>query len=234
MARQEDVFDNKRASDYDVRIHKVIPGYQALHDTALDILADSLPKDARLLIAGAGTGKETIQFAQARPDWRITAADPSAPMLDTLRARVRQEGLESSVTVHTAYVKDLPPTEKDFDGATSLLISHFIPDQDERIAYFKSIADRLKPGAAFVFADCHGDKASPLYQRLYSAWKTRYRRSGATPQEIEAQFARMDKDVAIIPEARLMELVRAAGFGAPAHFWRGLMFGAWSALKESK
>src|SRR5690349_13105069 len=111
MARKEDVFDSKRASDYDVRIPRVIPGYEILHETALEVLVDALPKDARLLVAGAGTGKETVQFARACPGWCITAADPSVPMLDTLRARVRGEGLETRVSVHTSFVKDLPPAE---------------------------------------------------------------------------------------------------------------------------
>lgn len=226
-------FDQKRASAYDQRIPWAIPGYESLHALTLDLLSSALPGQARLLIAGAGTGMEILTLGAARPGWRFTAADPSAPMLDTLQARINAASLQGAVTVRNAFVRDLPAEDTGFDAATSMLVSHFITDTGERTGYFHSIAQRLKPGATLVFADMFGDRSSAAFAQLLAAWRTRFARSGADPKEIEAAFSRMESDVSTIPESVLLGLVQSAGFSLPVPFWRGLVFGGWTAKRNA-
>jgi hypothetical protein len=83
-----------------------------------------------------------------------------------------------------------------------------------------------------AFADHHGDRSDPGYKRLQSAWKGRCLRSDMPRQEVDDLFARMETDIAIIPEERLLSLVEAAGFERPLPFWRGLTFGAWVARRR--
>lgn len=232
-AQSPATFDKKRASDYDQRIPWAIPGYETLHAITLDLLSGVLPKDARLLIAGAGTGAEVLALGAAHPGWRFTAADPSAPMLETLQARVKKAALQDAVTVRNAYVRDLPAEDKGFDAATSVLVSHFIMDPAERTDYFRSIAARLKPGAPLVFADMFGDRSSAAFALLLAAWKNRFSRSKADPKDVEAAFSRMENDVSTLPEQTVLALVQSAGFSLPVPFWRGLVFGGWIAKRNS-
>jgi tRNA (cmo5U34)-methyltransferase len=88
MPNQESsiVFDQERASSYDKRFAKLAPMRDALHLLIHMVLAE-LPAHARILCVGVGTGSELLALAHAFPQWRFTAVDPAAPMLDICRQR---------------------------------------------------------------------------------------------------------------------------------------------------
>src|ERR671912_461243 len=58
-----------------------VPGLHALHRMAELLLAEHVPDNGEVLVLGAGGGLELKAFAEARPGWRFTGVDPSAPML---------------------------------------------------------------------------------------------------------------------------------------------------------
>jgi tRNA (cmo5U34)-methyltransferase len=78
-------FDEQAAS-YDSQWAKLSPVSACLHFLIGTVLSD-LPDDARILCVGAGTGAEMIYLAQQFPGWRLTAVEPSAPMLEVCRSR---------------------------------------------------------------------------------------------------------------------------------------------------
>jgi tRNA (cmo5U34)-methyltransferase len=51
-------------------------------------------------------------------------------------------------------------------AATSLLVSQLILVPQTRVAFFRAIAERLKPGAYLVNADLASDTASSTYASL--------------------------------------------------------------------
>jgi len=81
-------FDKAHAAGYDQRFAKLAPMKEALH-LLLRLLFSEFPAEARILCVGAGTGAELLYLAQAFPQWRFTAVDPSAPMLDICRQRAQ-------------------------------------------------------------------------------------------------------------------------------------------------
>lgn len=225
-------FDRKRADAYDGRIRAVIPGYEGLHASARELLGTALPKSARVLVVGAGTAMEILTCAPKNPGWRFTAVDPSRHMLERGLAKVRKAGLADRVSAHGGGLDQLPPG-RPFHAATSLLVSHFIGDGGERRRFFSRIARRLRPGGAFVFADAHGNRRAADFKRLLAAWGGLYRSAGVPAREVRSQLRRLRRDVAIVPEERLMRWVMDAGFERPAPFYRGLFFGGWMTRRRS-
>lgn len=74
-------FDRDRASGYDQRIRKAIPGYEALHSMAATLFQLELKQDASVLIVGAGTVAEILTLSASSPQWQLTGVDPSAEMM---------------------------------------------------------------------------------------------------------------------------------------------------------
>ena len=88
------VFDQERALSYDKRFAQLAPLRDALHLLIHAVLSE-LPADARILCVGVGTGSELIYLAQRFPEWRFTAVEPSAPMLEVCRRRTEECGIAS-------------------------------------------------------------------------------------------------------------------------------------------
>ncbi len=57
--------------------------YHWLTDTTLDVVCELVPVGARIVDFGAATGRMALPLAQA--GYRITAVEPSGPMIDRLR-----------------------------------------------------------------------------------------------------------------------------------------------------
>src|SRR5690606_28899593 len=126
---------------------------------------------------GAGTGEEIAYLAKRFPEWRFCAVEPSAAMLDVCRAKAENEGFAARCQWHEGYL-DALPVQAGFDAATCFLVSQFILEQDARIAFFRGIAARLRPGGLLASADLSADTASPAYDALLSVWLNMLRAAG--------------------------------------------------------
>jgi tRNA (cmo5U34)-methyltransferase len=132
-------FDQERAGSYDKRFAAIAPLRESLHLLTRAILAD-LPADARVLCVGAGTGLELLDLARAYPQWRFTAVEPSAPMLNVCRQKAAEAGVADRCMFHAGYLDTLPAAEP-FDAATCFLVSHFILSRDERRDFFRQLVE---------------------------------------------------------------------------------------------
>jgi hypothetical protein len=59
MEKQID-FNGEWSNEYDDTAHKIIPAYHSIYELTQHLLRDRLNKEARILVAGAGRGKEII------------------------------------------------------------------------------------------------------------------------------------------------------------------------------
>jgi tRNA (cmo5U34)-methyltransferase len=224
------VFDQERASSYDQQFDALAPIREALH-LQIRIILSELPVDANILCVGVGTGAELIYLAQAFPQWRFTAVEPAAPMLDICRHKTEESGIASRCTFHQGYLDSLPATEP-FQAATCLLVSHFLMQADERSRFFQQIATRLQPGGYLVSADLTADMATAEYQSLLDVWLRMLRYADMPDAEVEKFRASYGRDVALLSPKKVATIMTEGGFELPVLFYQSLLARAWYAHKR--
>jgi tRNA (cmo5U34)-methyltransferase len=139
-------FDDPAHIDvYAERAGQMVPALTDIRRFVSVLIDEDAPRDAKILVLGAGGGLKTKAFAETHPQWTFDAVDPSAAMLDLA---VRALGSNASrVRMHHGCIDDAPLGP--FSAATSLLTLHFLA-RDERRRTIAEVRRRLAPGAPFV------------------------------------------------------------------------------------
>ncbi len=224
--------DKEMAASYDERFAKLGPMKEALHLVTGGVLAE-LPEEARVLCVGAGTGAELLVLARKFPGWRFTAVEPATAMLEVCRRRVAEEGIGDRCVFHEGYLDSLPVPDlsEAFHGATSILVSQFIMDAEERVAFFRGIAERLVPGGILVDADLSADMATADYTSILEVWLRLMASEQLTPEKIEAMRNVYGREVAITPPGEIEGMMVSGGFERPVAVLQALLIRAWVARK---
>ncbi len=224
-------FGPEHAAAYDQKFAKLAAMRDALHLLISAVFAD-LPAEARILCVGAGTGHELIYLAQKFPQWRFTAVEPSAPMLEVCRRKAGDCGITPRCVFHEGYLDSLPPSAA-FDAATSLLVSQFILAPEARAGFFRAIAERLRPGGYLASADLASDTASASYQSLLDVWIRLMRETGSAPEQLEKMRVTYGRDVAVLPVEQVSSIIASAGFETPVLFLQTGLIHAWYAQRTA-
>jgi tRNA (cmo5U34)-methyltransferase len=230
-ANDVELFFQQKSSVYDAKIRCSIPGYEALHAMTGDFLRRLLPESANVLAVGVGTGMELMILGRVNPGWRFTAVDTSADMLTLCEQNMQATGLTDRVTLFHGPVGTLVSSQE-FDAATSILVSHFISDIQERRGYFQSINAHLKAGGILITADLFGDKHDAAFQRFFEAWKLHYASAGIPPEEVEADFAMNRKVATFLTEQEYCQVLADSGFSDIRRFYQAFLFGGWICQKS--
>lgn len=201
----------------------------ALH-LILGVQLRRLPNDARILLAGAGTGAEMPSLASLHPGWRFTLADPSETMLAVARRHAESEGFADHYTFHVGFVSSLPAEV--FDTATSLLVSQLLTDATARRAFSEDIAARLMPGAVLFNADLAADREAPGFEAAMDLWLDLldYAR-GSTPESSANYRAAFGRDFAAHSPTQLEVMTVQARFTAPVACYQASLIHGWVAKR---
>jgi tRNA (cmo5U34)-methyltransferase len=206
-------FDGAYGQAYEDLVKQVMPCYEQLPEVALAHLGEFQAGAPTLLVAGAGTGTETIAIASARSSWRIVAVEPSAQMMAILRARVAQTRLEPQITLVHGTVSDLPEGTL-YDAATALLVMHLLPDDGTKLLFLTSICARLQVNAPFILVDGQYDASAERSKRMLAAWRTYGRDRGAPEATLERHISAISSgESPFVSESRTLDLLHQAGFG---------------------
>lgn len=224
------VFD-QQAANYDRQWEKLAAFREGV-SLLMASLFSRLPADARLLCVGAGTGAEIHFLAERFPGWRFVAVEPSSGMVNAARQRAETGGYAGRCQFHTGYLDSLPADEP-FHAATSLLVSQFLLDADERVRFFRAIAERLRPGGLLASSDLAADTAAPDYPDLLALWLRTLAAAELSPERLQQMREAYDRDVAILPPARVEALIEAGGFGPPVRFYQAGLITAWYARRSA-
>lgn len=222
-------FQGEQAAAYDQRFEKLSAIKDVLHLTTQMILQE-LPKQARVLVVGAGTGAEVLHLGRCYPGWEFTVVEPSSDMMAICRQKLADAGFEQSCQFHQGYAEELPLEER-YDAATSLLVSHFLVDSDARRAYFKAIHDRLLPGAILVTADlghCEQD-----HDQVWEVWLRTIAHAGANPEQIVEYTQALSRDVSLLRDSQMRAMLVESGFESPAHVLRAVLINGWFARRPA-
>lgn len=223
-------FDGEYGSRYDAIIGRVFPAYSAVCPILIGHLSRLIARDGSILVVGAGTGAELIAFGDAEAGWRLTGVDPSAQMLETARRKLAAHDLVERVTLFHGYTHELPADEL-FDAATASSVMHFLPDDAAKLDFLRSIAAHLRPGGALLLIDSVGQPGTAEFDDATEAWMRYVRVMGLTDAEVRTYRERVRNDITFLPESRILELLREAGFARVEPFFRALTFRGWIARK---
>lgn len=125
-----------------------IPSYDELEAAAVAALVPASGALERVLDLGTGTGETARRVLDAHPGAHLVGVDGSAAMLDAARAVVPTARVE--LRVGRFLVDELPPGP--FDAVVSVLAIHHLLGE-EKAAFFRQVATRLRPGGRFVLGD---------------------------------------------------------------------------------
>lgn len=222
-------FDAEYGAGYDTLIRQVVPGYDDLHLSLLALLG-GIPADGEVMVVGIGSGSELVTLGRAS-SWRLLGVEPSEQMIAITRDRLHRAGLETRVRIHHGYTDDLPADLR-VQAATLVCVLHFLPDDGAKLGLLRSIAARLAPGAPLVLVDGHGAPGTAGFGRDWDGWMEFIRLKGLTGTELEHYRRQVETGIHFVPEERMRELLREAGFGAVQPFYRAFVFGGWLATRD--
>ncbi|MEM0994406.1 MAG: class I SAM-dependent methyltransferase [Bacteroidota bacterium] len=220
------IFEGERAKNYDQFVRSWIPSYNTLLSclpNLLDMVQASEVKN--VLVVGSGTGNELLSLVKSRPKWQFLGVDPSADM--NVQAQEKLAAFPN-VKLREGYVNDLPIAPK-FQAATLLLVLHFLDDDGSKLALLKGIADRMEQGATFVLADIFGKKEG--FTTRLDILRTMFP-PNFLAEDLQERLDRIRDHIQYIPETRLAELFKAAGFTPPTRFFQMAIWGAWVSTKR--
>jgi len=220
------IFD-QQASHYDEQWAKSAPIRDGLLFLLKAVFAE-LPTSAHILCVGSGTGEEIAYLAGCFPCWRFTAVEPSGAMLEVSRKKAEKGGFLSRCHFHEGYLDSLPGKEL-FDAATCFLVSQFILEQNDRSAFFREIASRLRPEGILASSDLAAAVGSTEYEALLHVWMTMMASIGIPPEGLERMRVAYTRDVAVLPPDRVAAIIMSGGFSAPVKFFQAGLIHAWYA-----
>lgn len=228
--KKEIDFNDDFALEYDEIIHKIIPGYEVIYELIYHLFTDSLNEKAKILIAGAGSGKEILKLSKGNPGWKFVGFDPAKKMLSIAKKKLEAFKIKNDVKLVQGLVDKIGYT--DFDAATSILVMHFLPDDGTKSLYLKGISERLKPGAKLVLVDLEGNINSGEYKTLNNAWKQQQLASRNDDEQVLQEFMVRAKEVNFIPQSRIESLFSDAGFFNIHKFFKAYLFAGYVATKK--
>jgi tRNA (cmo5U34)-methyltransferase len=219
-------FDSGIAQEYDRGVRRTLPTYDPMMRLSQTFLRSNLTKDASLLIIGGGGGNELKAFGPANPGWNFTAVDPSKAMLEVAKMKTRELEMESRVEFIRGTIADVP-VESVYDGATCLLVLHFIAEVEDKLSLLKKLRSHLKPGSPFVLVSKVGETNDPEFKELVSLWKNYWLDNTSMTEEKVEELMKGTLTESVIPEEKLRELLAEAGFHRIANFFKTNHFGGW-------
>ena len=200
---------------YDVQIRRLVPHYDDMIETAVDLLAALAPPAARVVDLGGGTGALSAAVLESLPDAQVTVLDVDADML--AEARRRLAAFSDRVAFREAsFLEPLPEA----DAVVASLALHHVHDLDQKTELYRAIHAALAPRGVFLNLDAAVTEGPRLNALLFDRMAARMGDHGITPDEAHAHFAAWADEDRYFPLDAELAALRRAGFAEVECFWR--------------
>jgi tRNA (cmo5U34)-methyltransferase len=228
MVKDDLEFDMEMAREYDKGIRRALPTYDALFRMVQSFLRAHVKDAANILVVGAGGGNEIVTFGKANPSWTFAGVDPSEAMLEVALQKAKNEGIEERVSVYTGTIEQMEFKET-FDGATCLLVLHFVETVEGKLSLLKKVKENLEPGAPFVLVSMYGNQSKPEFDERMNLWKSIWLDlTDLTKEDVDGMEESV-RELSFIPAEQIVALMEAAGFDRVSQFFSTTLFGGWIA-----
>ena len=203
------------AESYDVQIRRLIPHYDEMIATGVELLAALAPVDGRVLDLGGGTGALSAAVLDGLPGVRVTILDVDADMLGEARPRLARFTDRVSFQ-EGSFLDPLPPA----DAVVASLALHHVHDLRTKTALYRSIHDTLSPGGVLLNLDAAVTEDERLNGLVFDRMAARMGDHGITDPEARHHFAAWAKEDRYFPLDAELSALREAGFDEVECFWR--------------
>jgi tRNA (cmo5U34)-methyltransferase len=203
------------AESYDVEIRRLIPHYDEMIATAVELLAALAPVDGRVLDLGGGTGALSAAVLDGLPGVRVTVLDVDADMLGEARRRLARFADRVSFQ-EGSFLDPLPPA----DAVVASLALHHVHDLRTKTALYRSIHDTLSPGGVLLNLDAAVTEDERLNGLMFDRMAARMGDQGITDPEARHHFAAWAEEDRYFPLDAELSALREAGFDEVECFWR--------------
>lgn len=203
------------AEGYDGQIRRLIPHYDEMIATGVQLLAALAPVDAHVLDLGAGTGALSSAVLDGLPGARVTLLDVDADML--AEARRRLTGFGGRVSFQQASFLDRVPVA---DAVVASLALHHVHDLETKTALYRAIYDALSPRGVLLNLDAAVTEGARLSGLVFDRMAERMGDHGISNAEARRHFASWAHEDRYFPLDAELGALREAGFDEVECFWR--------------
>lgn len=203
------------ADGYDVQIRRLIPDYDEMIATGVELLGALAPAEGHILDLGGGTGALASAVLAGLPGARVTLVDVDPEMLD--QARRRLAGFGDRVSFREASFLDPLPSA---DAVIASLSLHHVHDLETKTALYRTIRDALSPGGVLLNLDAAVSEGPRLNALVFDRMAARMGEHGISYAEAQGHFASWAAEDRYFPLDAELGALRAAGFDEVECFWR--------------
>jgi tRNA (cmo5U34)-methyltransferase len=203
------------AEDYDVQIRRLIPDYDDMIATGVELLAALAPADGHILDLGGGTGALSSAVLEALPSVRLTVLDVDVDMLDEARTRLAR--FADRVAFHEGSFLDPLPAA---DAVVASLALHHVHDLRAKTTLYRAVHDTLPVGGVLLNLDATVTDGARLNGTVFDRMATRMADHGISDDEARGHFAAWAEEDRYFPLDAELNALREAGFDEVECFWR--------------
>ncbi len=226
--------DNKTAHtavEYDEKIRATVPNYEYFHSETIDLVKAINPMPERWLDTGCGTGTFGILASEVFSSTKFVLADPSAGMLEIVRAKVSETDSIRIKLVQPVSTQDICGLIDYFDVITAIQAHHYLEGETRRTATencFRMLKDK---GVYITFENIRPFSDTGIKLGL-ERWKRFQVSKGKGVEEAEKHVDRFGKEYFPITVEEHLKLLKETGFSAVEVFWISYMQAGFYAIKE--
>ena len=203
------------AEGYDVQIRRLIPYYDDMMATGVEVLAALAPADARVLDLGGGTGAFSSAVLDGLPGARVTLLDVDVDMLAEARRRLARFGDRISLR-QGSFLDPLPAV----DAVVASLALHHVDSLDTKVTLYRAARDALSVGGVLLNLDAAVTEGSRLSRLVFDRMAERMGDHGISDAEARGHFASWAQEDHYFPLDAELGALREAGFDEVECFWR--------------
>jgi tRNA (cmo5U34)-methyltransferase len=206
---------NVDADGYDVQIRRLIPHYDEMIATGVEVLQALAPADGHVLDLGGGTGALSAAVLDALPGVRVTLLDVDPEML--AEARRRLAPYSNRVAFREGSFLDPLPAA---DAVIASLALHHVHELDAKTALYQTIREALSPGGVLLNLDAAVSDGARLNGFVFDRMAERMGDHGIGEQEARGHFAAWAQEDRYFPLDLELGAMRTAGFDEVECVWR--------------